>query len=194
MKLDAFDEGGRQVLVQARHAAREAHHSRIGSGHLLRACLDADGPSRVLTRHGLDAGAVRRALPGAAPDRELLAAIGIDIDPDEVRERVRRSLGLEPSPPRLYRRRSRPLHIVFAGEGGRLLFSPGARKVLEVALWRSRGSCKPDWRVRQRRPATALDLLAGILADGRNPMCCLLVEHGLRIRPQFLAEMFPTAT
>lgn len=189
MRLDAFDDGGRAVLVKAWEAARSAHHGRIGSGYLLRACLDVPELRILLARHGLDVDGARRALPAPAPDRELLAAIGLDIDPTEIRDRLRRRLGIEASVPVVYRRRSHPLQIVFAGDGRCLVASPGARKVLEVALWRSRGSRRPDWRLRQERPATSLDLLAGLLSDHRNPMVGLLADHGLRIRPALLADL-----
>ena len=189
MNLDAFDESGQAVLTQAWRVARSARHSRIGSGHLLRACLDSPVPSRLLTEHGLDVDSIRGALPGPAPDRDLLAAIGIDLAPAEIRDRIRRSLGIEPTPPILHRRRSRPLQLVIAGDGGPLPLTSGARKVLEVATWRARGSHQPDWTLRQRRPAASIDLLAGLLADRRNPMRDLLVEHGLHIRPPFLTDL-----
>jgi hypothetical protein len=99
-------------------------------------------------------------------------------------------LGGEPAPVRLRRRRSRPLHVTFEGEGRRVGFGADARKVLEVAIWRAKGSPRPDWRLRQLRPATAIDILAGILSDARDPTCRLLTEHGLRPRAALYGELF----
>lgn len=179
MRLDAFADDGHRVLVEARRAALAAHHARIGCEHLLLGCL-ADARVRdLLVRHGADLDAVGAGLPRPAPDRELLAALGIEIDPDEVRARVRASLGGAAPPLHLQRRLGRPLQIVFDGEGRRLCFTGHARKVVEAAIWRAGGARRLGRR--QLRPANATDILFGILCDGRERTCRLLVAGGLRV-------------
>jgi hypothetical protein len=83
------DETGPDGVVRRGLAlARDLGHPRVGSEHLLLALIADGGPvAGVLARHGVTATAVRAAACAAAPggagaaaDRSVLAAIGVDLD------------------------------------------------------------------------------------------------------------------
>ncbi|NUT33205.1 MAG: peptidase, partial [Hamadaea sp.] len=78
----------RRVRGRACALARESGHPRTGSEHLLLALSEGDGPvAAVLAVHGVTTAAVHRAICLAAPagagvaaDRDILYAIGVDLD------------------------------------------------------------------------------------------------------------------
>ncbi|MEU8383565.1 Clp protease N-terminal domain-containing protein [Streptosporangium sp. NPDC048865] len=113
----------------------------------------------------------REAARGRAGDRELLAAIGVDLD--EIRRRLpaRRE---DPLAWRLTRSRLRPLNVTLSGPAGDLLLTARARKVVEVALHAS--STGPGSRV------TDEDLLKGLLADASNVSVAILRRLGVDLR------------
>jgi ClpA/ClpB-like protein len=160
-----FSPGAREVTVRAGDLAAAAGRDRIGTEFLLLALCEDPRAGAVLRAHGVTAPAVQAAVAGALgrprphTDRELLAVLGIDLD--EVRRRAGQAGGLGAA--RLWRvRRSRvwPLRVAVVGPGRDLAFTGGARKVLEVALWRRRR--------RSARLAGPADLLHGILCDRRS--------------------------
>ena len=123
--FERFTAEARQVVVQAQSEAREVPHGCIGTEHLLMALAgQPSATGAVLTGHGLTrdavADAVRRELSGQELDADALTALGIDLD--AVRERVEAAFG------------AGALDSGRPAPGGRLPFSPRAKKVLELAL------------------------------------------------------------
>lgn len=123
--LERFTGPARDAVTDARRHAEEATASEVRPEHLLMALLERDGcvAVQVLDRLGTPAGEVRVELDrhrlhyvdGLDRDgAEALAAIGIDLD--EVVRRIDRNLG------------------GLRGRTGRLRFSRGAKKVLELSL------------------------------------------------------------
>ncbi|MGJ6961683.1 hypothetical protein ACSDR0_07190 [Streptosporangium sp. G11] len=111
----------------------------------------------------------REAAKGRAGDRELLAAIGVDLD--EIRRRLpaRRE---DPLAWRLTRSRLRPLNVTLSGPAGDLLLTARARKVVEVAS-------------HTRRPGSGVtgeELLKGLLADASNASVSILRRLDVDIR------------
>ncbi|MEU4721684.1 Clp protease N-terminal domain-containing protein [Nonomuraea dietziae] len=98
--------------------------------------------------------------------RELLAAIGIDVD--EVRRRTRHGLD-DPGLWRLERSRVAFLRVTLSGPMGVLPLQMHARKAIEVAMW------KPG-------PVTGERLLWGLLADAANGSARILREAGADVR------------
>ncbi|WP_440066312.1 hypothetical protein [Streptosporangium sp. OZ121] len=113
----------------------------------------------------------REAARGRAGDRELLAAIGVDLD--EIRRRLpaRRT---DPLAWRLTRSRLRPLNVTLSGPAGDLLLTAGARKVVEVALHTSGTGTGSE--------VTDEDLLKGLLADSSNASVSILRGLGVDLR------------
>lgn len=123
--LERFTGPARDAVTDARRHAEEATASEVRPEHLLMALLERDGcvAVQVLDRLGTPAGEVRVELDRHRlhyvdgldrDDAEALAAIGIDLD--EVVRRIDRNLG------------------GLRGRTGRLRFSRGAKKVLELSL------------------------------------------------------------
>ena len=149
-----FTKQARAVVVRAHEEAAALGSDRIGAEHLLVALAPEE---RVLDTLGLGADPVRAELrAGARPDKldaAALASIGIDLD--EVRRRVEQAFG----PGALSARRR-----------GRLHFTPGAKKALELAL----------------REALALNdnhigsahILLGVMRDPDDALADLLRRRG----------------
>jgi hypothetical protein len=78
-----------RAMSYASRSARELGHARVGSEHLLLGLtLSRGAVAGVLARHGATSSALRDATCAAAPagagaaaDREILAVLGIDLDP-----------------------------------------------------------------------------------------------------------------
>lgn len=115
----------------------------------------------------------REAARGRAGDRELLAAIGVDLD--EIRRRLpaRRE---DPLAWRLTRSPLRPLNVTLSGPAGDLLLTARARKVVEVALYTSSAGTVTGSKV------TGEDLLKGLLADSSNASVSILRGLGVDLR------------
>ncbi|MFF3439157.1 hypothetical protein [Streptosporangium sp. NPDC002721] len=131
----------------------------------------------------------REAARGRAGDRELLAAIGIDLD--EIRRRLpaRRE---DPLAWRLTRSRLRPLNVTLSGPAGDLLLTARARKVVEVALYTSGTGSSAGSRsgsgtgtgssTGSGSGVTDEDLLKGLLADASNASVSILRRLGVDVR------------
>ncbi|MCW2510063.1 MAG: Clp domain protein [Modestobacter sp.] len=126
--FERFTTEARQTVVGAQLEARQLHHQRIGTEHLLLSLLAQATPSSaVLARHGLTREAVAETVAGHVGGDELdaaaLTAVGIDLD--AVRSSVEASFG----PGALDRPRS------YSREpAGHIPFTPRAKKVLELSL------------------------------------------------------------
>lgn len=164
--LDRFTPEARRTVVRAGALAADSDHGALTDAFLLLALAEhrpiGAGPADV-----------RREL-GAAPgrDRELLAALGIDLD--EVRRRVRESTAMAPDDPRLWTLRRaplRPLRVTLTGPGVAVVLDESGRKAVEVALWAAR-------RARRAR-ADRDDLLWGLLADGSSEAVSVLRRLGV---------------
>jgi ATP-dependent Clp protease ATP-binding subunit ClpA len=129
--FERFTEDARQVVVEAQEEASRLHHGRIGTEHLLLALLGRHtATTAVLTRHGLTREAVTGSVIGYVGqgdlDAEALTALGIDLD--AVRSTVEASFGpgaLDGPGGQMSGGR---------GPGGRIPFTPRAKKVLELSL------------------------------------------------------------
>jgi ATP-dependent Clp protease ATP-binding subunit ClpA len=165
--FERFTTEARATVICAQTAARELGHRSIGTEHLLLALLrQPDGTAqRVLRANGLGEtdvlGAVRD-LAGPPPsgdlDADALRAIGIDLD--AVREKVEATFGpgaLDQPDPR--------------HPGGRPLFSPAAKKVLELSL-------RETLRLKQRTITDAHILLA-IIRDPDSRAARIITAAGI---------------
>lgn len=124
--FERFTAEARQVVVGAQLEARQLHHQRIDTEHLLLSLLTQQtSSSAVFARHGLTRDAVARTLATCVGGEELdtaaLTAVGIDLD--AVRSSVEASFG----PGALDRPKGRQ-------RDGHIPFSPRAKKVLELSL------------------------------------------------------------
>ena len=186
--FERFTHAAREVVLRARHEARELGHSPIGTQHVLLALLaDATGPvasARSLTGRGVDAGFVRAEvirLVGSAPsepaatdtdaeDAAALKAIGIDLD--AVRRAIEENFG--PGSLRLPRdaepkRRGGPFRRFYAA--GHTPFSPRSKKVLELSLREA---------VRLKHNFIALEhIMLGILREGEGLAMQILAGAGV---------------
>ncbi|MFI6522335.1 Clp protease N-terminal domain-containing protein [Spirillospora sp. NPDC050679] len=174
--LDGFAPDARRAIVRAGALAAQDGHATLGTDFLLLAL--AERPPRG-TSLGITPEAVRADIQArtASPrrDRELLAAIGIDLD--EVRRRAFEATGLRPDDPslwRLRRSRLRPLRVTLTGPAAELPLDRQGRKAVEVAQWAARR--------RRRTLVNADDLLWGLLADGSNASVGILRKHGVDLR------------
>jgi ATP-dependent Clp protease ATP-binding subunit ClpA len=129
--FERFTHDARAVVVEAQEEASRLHHGRIGTEHLLLALLRRSTPTTaVLVRHGLTREAVTESVIGYVGsgdlDGEALTALGIDLD--AIRSTVEASFG----PGAL----DGPGGQISGGRGpgGRLPFTPRAKKVLELSL------------------------------------------------------------
>lgn len=124
MAFERFGMGARVAVIQARDVARRIGDDRIGPEHLLVALLEQPDSvtATVLGRHGITAETAYTEIkkPGDL-DAEALEAIGIDLE--AVRGKLEEAFGegvLDPP--------------AKARKGGRLPFTPAAKKALELAL------------------------------------------------------------
>jgi ATP-dependent Clp protease ATP-binding subunit ClpA len=130
--FERFTTNAREVVVRAQVEARELRHGSIGTEHLLLALVAQPGTptAQVLARHGVTHAAVADAVAtlvgGDDLDAEALTALGIDLD--AIRSTVEASFG----PGAL----DGPGGQISGGRGpgGRLPFTPRAKKVLELSL------------------------------------------------------------
>ncbi|MBV8862278.1 MAG: Clp protease [Mycobacterium sp.] len=151
----------------AQEEARELHDREMGSQHLLVGISQAAGEelSAVLTGYGLTADVVRARLAETDrsfdEDADALRAIGIDLR--AVRDSVARTFGADAFDNALSgsgrRRRAR----------GRIWFSHGAKKALEIAL--REALAHKDNEIRCEH------LLLGILRSDDNAAVGLINEH-----------------
>jgi ATP-dependent Clp protease ATP-binding subunit ClpA len=145
--FEHFTDRARGAVVLAQEEALGLHHNYIDTEHLLLGLLhdSASVGQKALDRLGVRLEDVRSDVvrvvgegPPTTPDEqdaEALRAIGIDLD--EVRRRVEETFGegaLERVAPS-GRRRRRTRCVPY---GGRVPFTPRAKKVLELALRESK--------------------------------------------------------
>ena len=140
--------------------------------------LAEDQPLRRPVDLGITAAMIRaqiKARTTARPDRELLAALGIDLD--EVRRRVLDATSTrldDPSLWQLHRSRVRPLRITLSGPGAEIALDESGRKVIEVAHWASRRG--------HRSLIDREDLLWGLLADASSESVHILRQGNVDLR------------
>jgi ATP-dependent Clp protease ATP-binding subunit ClpA len=165
-----FARNARVAVMLAQEEARELCDRETGSQHLLLGILQAAGEelSAVLTGYGLTAEVVRARLAESSSvdksfdeDADALSTIGIDLR--AVRDSVARTFGADAFDNALSRsgRRRRPR--------GRISFSNGAKKVLELSL--REALAHKDNEIRCEH------LLLGILRSGDNAAIALITEH-----------------
>jgi ATP-dependent Clp protease ATP-binding subunit ClpA len=141
--FERFSEQAREAVVHAQEEARALRHGYIGTEHLLLGVVRQTGvASRALLRLGIDIQAVRSDVirevgmgptAGHDPDAEALRAIGIDVD--EVRRQVEEAFGPGAlDQPVRGRRRRRRCDPIPGPLGGRVPFTPRAKKALELSL------------------------------------------------------------
>ncbi|WP_040336965.1 Clp protease N-terminal domain-containing protein [Candidatus Blastococcus massiliensis] len=159
--FERFTSEARDVVVGAQQQARELRSERIGTEHLLLGLLAQQGTTsaRVLASHGVTRDAVVTAVRtfyGDGLDAEALTAVGIDLD--AVRSSVEATFG----PGALDARGSRRGHIPF---------SPGAKKVLELAL--------RETIALKSRAITDAHILLGLIREGEGPVATVLHDRGV---------------
>jgi hypothetical protein len=127
---------------------------------------------------GVTAAMVRAKIGARAPlrqDRELLAALGIDLD--EVRRRVLDATSTrldDPSLWRLRRSRVRPLRVTLSGPAAQIVLDESGRKAIEAAQWASRRG--------RRTLIDREDLLWGLLADASSESVRILRRCNVDLR------------
>jgi ATP-dependent Clp protease ATP-binding subunit ClpA len=173
--FERFTHDARQVVVQAQQEALELGAARIGAEHLLLgvAAASEGAAGSALRGLGLDHATLRAELAASAGglDAAALASIGIDLD--EVRRRVEASFG------------PGALH----GRGrGRVPFTPGAKKALELALREALALGDRDIR--------AEHLVLGVVRGADKPLTVALGRCGhtpATIRAAMLRARRPAA-
>jgi hypothetical protein len=169
--LDVFAPPARLAVVRAGVTAADFGQPRLNDPFLLLALAEG-APLAHPVELGVTAASVRAAIEARAPrrrDRELLAALGIDLD--EVRRRA--FPATRPDDPARWRlRRSpvRPLRVTLSGPAAEIVLDEGGRKVIEVARWASRRG--------HRTLIEREDLLWGVLADGSSESVRILCHDG----------------
>jgi ATP-dependent Clp protease ATP-binding subunit ClpA len=169
--FERFTAEARQTVVAAREEASLLHHGFIGCEHLLLALSGGSGTPAAasLAALGLDTATLRQRVTelAATGDRALdagaLASLGIDLD--AVRRAAEASFG-RGALDRGKQWRGRPC------VGGRIPFTPRAKKTLEVAL---RTAVK-----RHDHEITTGHLLLGLLGQGDNAALWVLTESGVQ--------------
>ncbi|MER6400007.1 Clp protease N-terminal domain-containing protein [Kitasatospora sp. NPDC001603] len=173
--FERFTDDARQVVGQAGREAAQLRHGQIGTEHLLLAvvAMPHDPSAAVLVEAGLDHAAVRRAVRrmlGGADDAEALAAIGVDLD--AVREAVESAFGEgaldAPAEGPESRRRG---WFRADAKGGRVPFTPRAKKVLELSL-------RESLRLKSGRIGVG-HLLLGVVREGEGLGARIIADHGL---------------
>lgn len=172
--LERFTVPARRVVTESQLEMRGLHHGYVGTEHLLLALLrqPAEPAAALLVRHGLDLDTARAAVQrllgesGATIDGAALEAIGIDLD--MVTARVEAAFGVGAL--------SSAGAAAAAGRGrtrtqGRGVFTPRARKVLELAVRAAQG--------RGDRSIGTGHLLLGLVREGGGLAVGVLRDHGL---------------
>ena len=172
--LERFTVPARRVVTESQLEMRGLHHGYVGTEHLLLALLrqPAEPAAALLVRHGLDLDTARAAVQrllgesGATIDGAALEAIGIDLD--MVTARVEAAFGVGAL--------SSAGGAAASGRGrtrtqGRGVFTPRARKVLELAVRAAQG--------RGDRSIGTGHLLLGLVREGGGLAVGVLRDHGL---------------
>ena len=168
--FERFARNARAAVVLAQEEARELCDRETGAQHLLLGVLQTAGEEllAVLTGYGLTAETVRARLAESSTgdksfdeDADALSTIGIDLR--AVRDSVARNFGADAFDKAFSHsgRRRRPR--------GRISFSHGAKKVLELAL--REALAHKDNEIRCEH------LVLGILRGGDPSAIGLITEH-----------------
>ncbi|MFJ6217067.1 Clp protease N-terminal domain-containing protein [Streptomyces sp. NPDC092296] len=175
--FERFTDTARRTVVLAVDEARQHHHPRVDTDHLLAALLDQPtGPAaQALREHGVDPAELRRRTAdaiGGALDAEALATLGIDLD--QVREAAEASFGpgalANPAP-----RPGKLRHVPFSDRG---------KQVLATAL--------REAMAHRHRHIGSGHLLIGLLRQDDGPAARLLTDAGIdrdRLRAEVLRLM-----
>lgn len=166
-----FSPPAREAVVRAALLASDAGRGVLGTDFLLLGLAEVGGLELALEPLGVTAAAVRAEISSRLGDRELLAAIGIDLD--EVRRRAASATSTRLDDPglwRMSRSRLQPLRVELLGPAHRLPLSGRGRKVIEVAMHYAR---------RRHARVAGEDLLIGLLADGSNESVRILHRLGI---------------
>jgi ClpA/ClpB-like protein len=161
--LTRFTPPARRTVVRAGMLSSDYGRDRLSAEFFLLA-LAEDQPLSKPVDLGITAAMISaeiKARTTSRQDRELLAALGIDLD--EVRRRVLDATSTrldDPSLWQLHRSRVRPLRITLSGPAAEIVLDESSRKVIEVAQWASRRG--------QRTLIDREDLLWGLLADASS--------------------------
>jgi ATP-dependent Clp protease ATP-binding subunit ClpA len=179
--FERFTVEARAVVVQAQQEARSLGHTKIGTEHLLLSLLGADAGEAAFALHsaGLSAEDARvriRALVDAPAalgpdDAAALRAIGIDLD--AVLARVEQNFGVQAADLEAARQ-PEPRRWWQLPKGGHIPFSPGAKKVLELALREA-----VALHSRELRPE---HILLGLLREGEGLGSRVLADAGVNVR------------
>jgi ATP-dependent Clp protease ATP-binding subunit ClpA len=170
MAFERFARNARVAVMLAQEEARELCDRETGSQHLLLGILQSAGEelSAVLTGYGLTAEVVRARLAETSTgdksfdeDADALSTVGIDLR--AVRESVARTFGADAFDNALSRsgRRRRPR--------GRISFSRGAKKVLELAM--------REALAHKDNKISCEHLLLGVVRSGDQAAIGLITEH-----------------
>jgi hypothetical protein len=161
--LTRFAPPARRTVVRAGMLASDYGRGRLSTEFFLLA-LAEDQPLSKPVDLGITAALIRAEIKARTParqDRELLAALGIDLD--EIRRRVLYATSTrldDPSLWQLHRSRVRPLRVTLSGPAAEIVLDESGRKVIEVAQWASRRG--------RRTLIDREDLLWGLLADASS--------------------------
>jgi Clp amino terminal domain, pathogenicity island component len=175
--LTRFAPPARRTVVRAGMLASDYGRDRLSTEFFLLA-LAEDQPLSSPVDLGITAAMIRaeiKARTTARQDRELLAALGIDLD--EVRRRVLGTISMRLDDPflwQLHRSRVRPLRLTLTGPAAEIVLDESGRKVIEVAQWASRRG--------QRTLIDREDLLWGLLADGSSESVHILRQGNVDLR------------
>jgi hypothetical protein len=174
--LASFVPPARRTVIRAGMLARDYGRGRLSTEFFLLA-LAEDQPLSKPVDLGITAAMIRAEIKlrtSAGHDRDLLAALGIDLN--EVRQRVLDATSTrldDPSLWRLHRSRVRPLRVTLTGPAAEIVLDESGRKVIEVAQWASRRG--------RRTLIDREDLLWGLLADGSSESMRILRRRNVDI-------------
>lgn len=175
--LTRFTPPARRTVVRAGMLAADYGRDKLSTEFFLLALAEGQPLTRPVEL-GITAAAIRAEMAPrttARQDRELLAALGIDLD--EVRRRVLDATSTrldDPSLWQLHRSRARPLRITLSGPAAEIVLDESGRKVVEVARWASRRG--------HRSLIDREDLLWGLLADASSESLHILRRGNVDLR------------
>jgi ATP-dependent Clp protease ATP-binding subunit ClpA len=192
MMFERFSDSARAIVRGAHDEARELHHPRIGTEHLLLAMLRPEhglaakvlaeaGVTRAEVLAGIDqwVGERRRFGPD---DADALRSIGIDLD--AVVQAIEQSFGpyaLDASPDAARSHRLRPRHVLRHRRGSRtaparrptgrhIPFAARSKKALELSL-------RESLRLKHKYIGSE-HLLLGLIREGEGLAARILVDSG----------------
>jgi ATP-dependent Clp protease ATP-binding subunit ClpA len=193
--FERFTHQAREAVVLAQGAAHELRHGYLGTEHLLLGL--ARQPEGMAGRILLSFGATDEAVLGdvrdiigdgppsvlSSADEQALRAIGVDVE--AIRRRIEAQFGPgaldRPWAWRMSRRRARrgcPPMVPF--DGGRMCWTPRAKKALELSL-------REALALRSGTIGTE-HVLLGLAREGEGVAAMILARHGID-RPSLLAAI-----